>query len=114
MPNWTDEEIATLKRWWPRITAKAVAGRVGRSYSATYQKALALGLSKRLSSAKQVTEWVGSYTEIYPHAKLLSDKGVPMEVRTKFVHQHEQFAVFRIYPRRIEKYWKEYGTECTN
>jgi len=113
-PKWTDQEIEMLRLWWPRLSAKSVARKVGRSYPATYQKALALALEKRLSPEKQVTNWVDRYLDIYPHACLLHKRRVPIEIRTRWMggrgeDKREQFAMFRIYPRRIEKYREEYG-----
>lgn len=44
--KWTDHEIATLRRLFPHQRTAEVAARLGRTYSATHQKAGKLGLRK--------------------------------------------------------------------
>lgn len=113
MSNWTDQEIATLTYWYPKESAEKLSIRLARSAVSIRQKARRLGIRKRkykrsnIPQPLQITEWADTYTEIYPHACLLTKRGVPMEVRSLWmggrgIDKREKFAIFRIYPRRGE------------
>ncbi len=59
MSFWTAEELDLLRRLYPMTHTTEIAGRLGRSVSATFQRALKMGLHKHPEYWRQLAEEKG-------------------------------------------------------
>jgi len=121
--KWTAEEETELRRRHPTETRVETARAMGRTPDAISHKAFELRLPHkdgrgrpRSKDAEQKTPWVDSYAEIYSQAVRLYEANIPFEVRSRWAdlntsQRREQVAIFRIYPRNLVKYMREYGND---
>jgi len=111
IPEWTEEEIEILKKYYPKERAKQIAKRMDKSAPAIHAKANRIGVRKRQGwshnpKPELVLGWRDTYTELYPKACEMHEAGIPLQVRTKFVSKGcYKFALFKLNPRNVKLYW---------
>ena len=122
--KWTDEEEAELRRRHPIEPAAETARAMGRTRSSITTKVFAMRLvckdgrgRPKEKEAERVTKWADTYSEIYPQACALYEQNVPIDVKSRWVdfktpQRRQEYAVFKIYPRNLVKYMREYGNEA--
>jgi len=112
MPEWTEEEIEILKKYYPKERAKQIAKRMDKSAAAIHAKANRLSVRKRKGWSHdpkpvQETKWCDTYTELFDKACEMYAEGIPLEVREKFISKGcKQYALFKLNPRSVKLYLK--------
>ena len=118
-PKWSDAETEILRKLYPVMSVQDLVVKLGKTRPAIYQHASLNGITKceprqlRRKKPVRVTKWANTYTAIHSHDCLLYKQRVPAETRTKGVGAEQRFAIYRIFPTDVEKYWKGLGVDVT-
>ncbi len=117
---WTDEDLETLRFLYPTTPVAKIAVRLGRTTGATQRIAGKRGLRKNAgrqcegATPKPLSEWKPTYSELCDKAAELHKQRVPLEIQSRHVNPkasdgEQEFAIFEIHPKDVERYWEECG-----
>ncbi len=119
--DWTQVELEKLFEYYPVMGAREASKRIGRSVAAVYQQVHRQGLTKAAGGQGSAprhnpvreSKWARRLLDIQDRSCELHKQRVMIEVQSRHVLdagvQHEEFAVFRIFPVNPAAYWAEYG-----